>query len=52
MEDEFDSTKCCAPMITADEKDGKAGKIPRQHGVKRDDLLKVIEHGAGSLENH
>src|SRR5918992_5823829 len=42
MQDEFISTE---PLLVAlvDEKDGEAGKILRQHGVKKDDLLKVIE---------
>jgi len=31
----------------ADEKDGEAGKILRQHVWKRDDLLKVIEQMRG-----
>ena len=30
-----------------DEKDGEAGKILRQHGVKRDDLFKVVEQMRG-----
>ncbi|HET9295715.1 MAG TPA: ATP-dependent chaperone ClpB, partial [Candidatus Binatia bacterium] len=34
-------------LSIADEKDGEAGKILRQHGVKRDDLVKVIEQTRG-----
>ena len=46
MQDEFISTE---PLLVAivDEKDGEAGKILRQHGVKKDDLLKVIEQMRG-----
>ena len=39
MQDEFISTEHLLLAI-AEEKDGEAGKILRQHGVKRDDLLK------------
>ena len=46
MQDEFNSTEHLLLAI-ADEKDGEAGKILRQHGVKRDDLLKVIEQMRG-----
>jgi ATP-dependent Clp protease ATP-binding subunit ClpB len=46
MQDEFNSTEHLLIAI-ADEKDGEAGKILRQHGVKRDDLLKVIEQMRG-----
>jgi ATP-dependent Clp protease ATP-binding subunit ClpB len=42
MQDEFNSTEHLLLAIV-EEKDGEAGKILRQHGVKRDDLLKVIE---------
>ena len=42
MQDEFNSTEHLLLAIV-DEKDGEAGKLLRQHGVKRDDLLKVIE---------
>jgi ATP-dependent Clp protease ATP-binding subunit ClpB len=42
MKDEFNSTEHLLLAIV-DDKDGEAGKILRQHGVKRDDLLKVIE---------
>src|SRR6266542_196068 len=34
-------------VAIAEEKDGEAGKIFRQHGVNRDDLLKVIEQTRG-----
>ncbi|HEX6284231.1 MAG TPA: ATP-dependent chaperone ClpB [Pyrinomonadaceae bacterium] len=46
MQDEFISTE---PLLVAivDEKEGEAGKILRQHGVKKDDLLKVIEQMRG-----
>ena len=46
MQDEFMSTEHLLLAI-ADEKDGDSGKILRQHGVKRDDLLKVIEQMRG-----
>jgi ATP-dependent Clp protease ATP-binding subunit ClpB len=46
MQDEFISTEHLLLAI-ADEKDGEAGKILRQHGVKKDDLLKVIEQMRG-----
>src|ERR1044072_3074030 len=46
MQDEFISTEHLLLAI-ADEKDGDAGKILRQHGVTRDDLLKVIEQMRG-----
>jgi ATP-dependent Clp protease ATP-binding subunit ClpB len=46
MKDEFNSTEHLLLAIV-DEKDGEAGKILRQHGVKRDDLLKVIEQMRG-----
>src|SRR4030081_394622 len=46
MKDEFNSTEHLLLAI-ADEKDGEAGKILRQHGVKRDDLLKIIEQTRG-----
>src|SRR5256714_2327734 len=42
MQDEYLSTEHLLLAI-ADEKQGDAGKILRQHGVNRDDLLKVIE---------
>lgn len=46
MSDEFNSTEHLL-MAIADEKDGEAGKILRQHGVKREDLNKVIEQMRG-----
>src|SRR5438876_7961926 len=46
MKDEYISTEHLLLAI-ADEKDGNAGKILRQHGVNRDDLLKVIEQTRG-----
>src|ERR1700716_3125612 len=46
MKDEYISTEHLLLAIV-DEKDGEAGKILRQHGVKPDDLLKVIEQMRG-----
>ena len=46
MQDEFISTEHLL-IAVADEKDGQAGKILRQHGIKREDLLKVIEQMRG-----
>ena len=46
MQDEFNSTEHLLLAIV-DEKDGEAGKVLRQHGVKKDDLLKVIEQMRG-----
>jgi ATP-dependent Clp protease ATP-binding subunit ClpB len=46
MQDEFNSTEHLLLAIV-DEKDGEAGKVLRQHGVKREDLLKVIEQMRG-----
>ena len=46
MQDEFISTEHLLLAIV-DEKDGEAGKILRQHGVNKDDLLKVIEQMRG-----
>lgn len=46
MNDEFISTEHLLLAI-ADEKDGESGKILRQHGVSRDDLLKVISQIRG-----
>src|ERR671929_1296373 len=46
MQDEFVSTEHLLLAI-AEEKDGDAGKILRQHGVARDDLFKVIEQMRG-----
>jgi ATP-dependent Clp protease ATP-binding subunit ClpB len=47
MQDEYVSTEHLLLAI-ADEKEG-AGKILRQHGVNRDDLLKVIEQMRGGV---
>jgi ATP-dependent Clp protease ATP-binding subunit ClpB len=46
MQDEFISTEHLL-LAAAEEKDGEGGKILRQHGVVRDDLLKVIEQMRG-----
>ncbi len=46
MQDEYVSTEHLLLAI-ADEKTGDAGKLLRQHGVNRDDLLKVIEQTRG-----
>ena len=46
MKDEYVSTEHLLLAI-ADEKTGDAGKILRQHGINRDDLLKVIEQTRG-----
>src|SRR6266511_3425512 len=46
MHDEFISTEHVL-IAVADEKDGESGKILRQHGVKHDDLIKVIEQTRG-----
>ncbi|HEV2718032.1 MAG TPA: Clp protease N-terminal domain-containing protein, partial [Terriglobales bacterium] len=46
MQDEYISTEHLLLAI-ADEKDGNAGKLLRQHGVNRDDLLKAIEQTRG-----
>ena len=48
MKDEFISTEHLL-IALVDEKDGEAGKILRQHGVKRDDLSKVIEQMRGGV---
>src|ERR1044072_1218459 len=48
MQDEYISTEHLLLAI-ADDKDGSAGKILRQHGVNRDDLLKVIEQMRGGV---
>ena len=48
MQDEYISTEHLL-LATSDEKDGQAGKILRQHGVNRDDLLKVIEQTRGGV---
>ncbi len=46
LQDEFISTE---PLLLAlvEEQTGDSGKILRQHGVKKDDLLKVIEQMRG-----
>ncbi len=46
MQDEYISTEHLLVAI-ADEKDGQAGIVLRQHGVNHDDLLKVIEQMRG-----
>jgi ATP-dependent Clp protease ATP-binding subunit ClpB len=46
MKDEFISTEHLLIAIAGDN-DGEAGKILRQHGIKRDDLLKVVEQMRG-----
>ena len=46
MQDEFISTEHLLVALV-DEKEGEAGKILRQHGVKKEDLLKVIEQMRG-----
>jgi ATP-dependent Clp protease ATP-binding subunit ClpB len=46
MQDEFISTEHLLLAI-AEEKEGEAGKILRQHGVSREDLFKVIEQMRG-----
>src|SRR5215216_4977641 len=46
MQDEFVSTEHLLLAI-AEEKDGDAGKILRQHGIVKEDLLKVIEQMRG-----
>ena len=46
MQDEYISTEHLLVAV-ADEKDGQAGIVLRQHGVNRDDLLKVIEQMRG-----
>ena len=48
MKDEYVSTEHLLLAI-ADEKTGESGKILRQHGVSRDDLLKVIEQTRGGV---
>lgn len=46
MKDEYISTEHLLLAI-ADEKDGAGGKLLRQHGVNRNDLLKAIEQTRG-----
>jgi ATP-dependent Clp protease ATP-binding subunit ClpB len=46
MQDEYVSTEHLLLAIV-DEKDGAAGRLLRQHGVNRDDLLKVVTEMRG-----
>ena len=46
MQDEFISTEHLL-LALVEEKDGESGKILRQHGVNKDDLVKVIEQMRG-----
>jgi ATP-dependent Clp protease ATP-binding subunit ClpB len=46
MKDEYTSTEHLLLAIV-DEKDGEAGKILRQHGASRDDVMKVVEQMRG-----
>jgi len=46
MKDEFNSTEHLL-LALVNEKDGEAGKVLRQHGVKPSDLLKVVEQMRG-----
>src|SRR5438132_7451170 len=46
MQDEYISTEQLVVAI-AEEKDGESGKLLRQHGVNRDDLLKAVEQTRG-----
>src|SRR5882724_11608205 len=46
MQDDYVSTEHLLLAI-CEEKEGESGKIVRQHGLKRDDLLKVIEQMRG-----
>ena len=46
MQDDFISTEHLL-LVLAEDKEGDAGKLLRQHGLKRDDLLKVIEQMRG-----
>ncbi|HEU4595587.1 MAG TPA: ATP-dependent chaperone ClpB [Pyrinomonadaceae bacterium] len=48
MQDEYISTEHLLLAI-AEEKDGAAGRILRQHGVTREDLSKVIEQMRGGV---
>ena len=47
MQDEYVSTEHLLLAI-ADEKDGAAGRILRQHGVNRDEVLKALEQVRGT----
>jgi ATP-dependent Clp protease ATP-binding subunit ClpB len=49
MQDEYISTEHLLLAVVG-EKDGSAGKVLRQHGVTRDDLLKVIEQMRGGVK--
>jgi ATP-dependent Clp protease ATP-binding subunit ClpB len=51
MKDEYVSTEHLL-LAVADEKDGAAGRVLRQHGVNRDDLFKVIEQMRGGSARH
>jgi len=46
MQDEYVSTEHLL-LALVDEKDGAAGRLLRQHGVNRDDLLKVVNEMRG-----
>lgn len=46
MQDDFISTEHLL-LVLSEDKDGDAGKLLRQHGLKRDDLIKVIEQMRG-----
>jgi ATP-dependent Clp protease ATP-binding subunit ClpB len=46
MQDEFISTEHLL-LALVEEKDGESGKILRQHGVNKDDLVKAIEQMRG-----
>src|ERR671920_1669866 len=46
MQDEYVSTEHLLTAV-ADEKDGAAGRVLRQHGVSREDLSKAIEQTRG-----
>jgi ATP-dependent Clp protease ATP-binding subunit ClpB len=48
MQDEYISTEHLLLAIV-DERGGEAGRILRQHGVSREDLLKVIEQTRGGV---
>ncbi len=48
MQDEYISTEHLL-LAVADEKDGAAGRVLRQHGVTREDLAKVIEQMRGGV---
>src|SRR5690242_3369006 len=48
MQDEYVSTEHLL-LAMSDEKTGDSGKLLRQHGVNRDDLLKAIEQTRGGV---